>query len=60
MFFLKKNIEIIYYRDIWKRSNIISTHKKNGKQLVNNYRPISLYFEKYLKKSCSIKFTTFY
>ena len=30
------------YPDIWKRSNIIPVHKKNDKQLVNNYRPISL------------------
>ena len=28
--------------DIWKRSNIIPVHKKNDKQLVNNYQPISL------------------
>ena len=31
-----------YYPDIWKKSNIITVHKKNDKQLVNNYRPISL------------------
>ena len=31
-----------YYPDIWKRSNIIPVHKKNDKQLVNNYRSISL------------------
>ena len=31
-----------YYPDIWKRSNIIPVHKKNDKQLVENYRPISL------------------
>ena len=31
-----------YYPDIWKKSNIIPAHKKNDKQLVNNYRPISL------------------
>ena len=31
-----------YYPDIWKRPNIISAHKKNDKQLVNNYRPIFL------------------
>ena len=30
------------YPDIWKRSNIIPAHKKNNKQLVNNYRTISL------------------
>ena len=30
------------YPIIWKRSNIIPVHKKNNKQLVNNYRPISL------------------
>ena len=40
------------YPDIWKRSNIIPVHKKNDKQLVNNYRPISLspIFEKLLEK----------
>ena len=31
-----------YYPDIWKRSNIIPAHKKNDKQLVHNYRPITL------------------
>ena len=30
------------FSDIWKRSNIVTAHKKNDKQLVNNYRPISL------------------
>ena len=29
------------YPVIWKRSNIIPVHKKNDKQLVKNYRPIS-------------------
>ena len=36
------SIESSCYPDIWKRSNIIPVHKKNDKQLVNNYRPISL------------------
>ena len=30
------------YFDIWKISNIIPAHKKNAKQLVNNYQQISL------------------
>ena len=30
------------YPVIWKRSNIIPVHKRNDKQLVKNYRPISL------------------
>ena len=30
------------YPVIWKRSNIIPAHKKNDKQLVENYPPISL------------------
>ena len=31
-----------HYPDIWKRSNIIPVDKKNDKQLVIDYRPISL------------------
>ena len=30
------------YPDIWKKSNIIPVHQKNHKQLVENYRPVSL------------------
>ena len=26
----------------WKKSNVIPVHKKNDKQLINNYRPVSL------------------
>ena len=26
----------------WKKANVVPTHKKNDKQLVKNYRPISL------------------
>ena len=38
----KNSTKSFYYPDIWKRSNIIPVHKKNDKQLINNYRPISL------------------
>ena len=38
----ENSIRSSYYPDIWKKSNIIPAHKKNDKQLVNNYRPISL------------------
>ena len=27
---------------IWKKSNVIPVHKKNDKQLINNYRPVLL------------------
>ena len=38
--------------NVWKRSNIILVHKKNDKQLVENYQPISHLpiFRKYFKK----------
>ena len=38
----KNSLKFSYYPDIWKKSNIIPAHKKNDKQLFNNYRPISL------------------
>ena len=38
----QNSIKLSCYRDIWKKSNIIPAHKKNGTRLVNNYRPISL------------------
>ena len=28
--------------DTWKKSNIVSVHKKGDKEIVNNYRPVSL------------------
>ena len=48
----ENSIKSSFYPDIWKRSNIIPVHKKNDKQLVNNYRPISLLpiFGKILEK----------
>ena len=30
------------FPDIWKRLNICPIHKKGGKQIINNYRPVSL------------------
>ena len=29
-------------KDDWKKENIVQVHKKSSKQLVNNYRPVSL------------------
>ena len=30
------------YPDDWKKSNLVSVHKKESKNLIKNYRPISL------------------
>ena len=30
------------FSNIWKRSNLISVHKKGDEQIANNYRPASL------------------
>ena len=30
------------YPDTWKKSDIVPVHKKGDKQIVNNYRPVSL------------------
>ena len=38
----KNSLDLFYYPDIWKKSNIIPAHKMNDKQLVNNCGPISL------------------
>ena len=40
------------FRDIWKRSKICPIHKKSDKQIINNYRPVSLLpiCGKYLKE----------
>ena len=38
----QNSAKLPYFPDIWKRSHIISVHKKNYKQLIENYRTISL------------------
>ena len=35
-------IDTNVYPGTWKKSNIIPVHKKGDKQIVNNYRPVSL------------------
>ena len=30
------------FRNDWKKANVIRVHKKGNKQLVSNYRPVSL------------------
>ena len=42
IFLFQNSTKLCYYPDIWKTSNIIPVHKKNDKQLVKIYRPISL------------------
>ena len=38
----QNSVKYSYYPDIWKRSNITPVYRKSDKQLVKNYRPISL------------------
>ena len=38
----QNSAKLSFFPDIWKRSNIMPVHKKNDKQLVGNYQPISL------------------
>ena len=42
LFYLEIRLNRLVFLNIWKRSNITPAHKKNDKQLVNNYRQISL------------------
>ena len=43
LFILFKNsLKLSYFSDVWKKSNITPSHKKNDKQLINNYQRISL------------------
>ena len=45
--------KLSYFPDIWKRYNIIPVHRKNDKQFVENYRPISLFGEGNLIFCCT-------
>ena len=38
----KNCIDTGIFPDSWKKSNIIPVHKKEDKQLLENYRPVSL------------------
>ena len=38
----QNSIKSSHFPDILKKSNIILAHKRNDKQLIQNYRPISL------------------
>ena len=48
---IKKSLSVIYqncietgiYPNAWKKSNIIPVHKEGDKQIVDNYRPVSLF-----------------
>ena len=38
----KNCIDTGIFPDSWKKSNIVPVHKKGDKQLLENYRPVSL------------------
>ena len=38
----KNCIDSGIFPNLWKKSHIIPTHKKNDKRCINNYRPVSL------------------
>ena len=42
MIIFNKALTTSVYLDIWKRGNVVPVHKKYSKNLVKNYRPISL------------------
>ena len=54
---LKNCIDTMTFPDTWKKSNIVLVHKKGEKQIVDNYRPVSLlpilgkFFERIIFKS---------
>ena len=38
----RNSLNSCIYPSIWKKANVIPVHKKNDKQCVNNYHPVSL------------------
>ena len=38
----KNCIDTGFFPDIWKKSNIVPVYKRGDKQIIDNYRPISL------------------
>ena len=42
MIIFNKALTTSVYPDIWKRGNVVPVHKKESKNLVKHYRPISL------------------
>ena len=36
------SLETVNFLSIWKRGNIVPVHKKGNKNLINNYRAVSL------------------
>ena len=42
MIIFNKALTTSVYPDIWKKGNVVPVHKKDSKNLVKNYRPISV------------------
>ena len=43
---LKNCLSSNTFPDVWKKANVIQVHKKGDRQVLKNYRPVSLLFEK--------------
>ena len=41
-FFFENSLASGEFPNVWKKSNIVPVHKKGDKQLIKNYRPVSL------------------
>ena len=38
----EESLKKVIFPEIWKKANVVSVHRKEGKTLIKNYRPISL------------------